>query len=364
MASESMNWDELTNRDKSKFRDNADVLWPRAWLVARIFGKHGGPWGFSARRDLKTPEFGDDSKLAVKEYLSGGSEVIYWIADLWDFKRSKSKLHRKDWQVWVRLFNIHPVSVANTEQTIVPVGEVTQVDARVDLVTNDTATPSLYKGILTLEKEKELKRSSTFRAAFKQGVSAAVGSSGVFFDASVTVEALFEQVSIASSEDDEREHRSYGQEWQQTIPPYSTYEITSNRKVQPSKAIVKGQVKIECGIQAGIYGTYNKDWIGHVGLKRHASYDSTEEFLETVSGNGSRDRDYWEEFRNKPLKDPHLQMLRENLEVAEGYQGESKPFDNVLTNHITLRDVSSDEEKAKRKALEDQYRAEGREITW
>ena len=303
--------------------DIADTLMNRAETIAAICSAVPGDklwrWG----------DWTQNKGLRVGNFSDGGTNIGYRRKD--------------DKEALLSFSNIRPADKLRNQKIVtIPVGK----EKVLDLVT----IPILnYDGIteLPIVYESEFSKLMTAEEALAIGFKQSLETTFTFQQGGDAASVKFEQeikIGIESSQDSTNTtSTAEGERRLGSISPVCPpgYDITYRleRYVQPAKIRITGIGDVEHGIAIGKH--WDKRWKGNHGeggkkYSRHLEWDTFEDFIRVVKGDGRRDMDGTEWFNNHPASKHLIKKLEEALDMP--FEHESPEF-NGATKIVPSQEV-------------------------
>lgn len=334
--------------------DVADLLDRRARLIGHALkdvpGDYLYRWGGYDRNE----------PLIVDDYGSGGQDIRWRRA--WN-----SKGH-------IRLFNIRLDGPEKPKASDpIPTGKPVQQDAYDVTVENKYSLSEYEKkqrqegnyDIGVIRKHYTANFSShtiktkdeSFEKEFSQSISNTFSASGSYGGVEVsnetTVEAGFRQAMTEASGEERGTSSDRESGYEIVVQPGTVVKVWGTRVVQPKKIVLTGTGRIEHAIELGRWA--GSRWHRRKGkYKRHVHWDSLEDFMKVLVGDGPRDHDLALWFREHPH--PHDSWLLEYFRKPLGDPLVVEvPWDDVTDEDIQIRKVSGPKDDPFDKYEEDDH---------
>ena len=189
-----------------------------------------------------------------------------------------------------------------------------------------------FSETLSWEESKEL----GFREAVSTTFGVEVGGDVYGGKASASATAEFESSQSESQTKGDEEEQGDEESFSIRVPYDTVREVQGKRSIGPMKYIITGWGDLEHGITIGKH--WDGKWNGHRGkkrtYKRHAHWDSFADFLKVIKGDGARDMDLADWFRQHPA--PAALIRRLERPLNQPFR-QDVPYDNVgITEVIYL----------------------------
>ena len=290
--------------------DNADLLLPRGILIA------------DALRDVPTNQL-----WRWKGRKPGGALRINAYKDsgkLLDYRRKDDK------KATIILNNVRAAKPSGLEYSeAIPTGPAKSIDAQSATLRNNSSIEGAeqsYRGMFGETKGRE----DALRLAFSQKSTTEITAEYSGVEVKQSIELGFEQETTATTSQESNVEREVS--WTVPIPAYTSVRVWGTRQIQPMKIKVSGFGDLDHGIEIGKHWSGKWNDKAHGG-KRHAKWDSFAEFLKVIKGDGARDQDLWEWFRNNPVNPKLLAKLEKPLDVPFAFDA---PFDDVTNTKLVI----------------------------
>ena len=299
--------------------DVQDVLAERAELVAHACrtipdNLLWGQWGrYDWHMDLKADGF-----------RGGGTEIE------WRHPHNKKGL--------IRFTDIRPTGELDNEKIEeIPVGDIKIIDGVVVEVSNwegIAPLPFSYDAAFGKTMNKGEALAIGFKESVKIGIEFSEGGEAAFFKAKQSLELGFEasQDKTQTSDAGTSELRSAG--ISPTCPPAFDIDWWLTRTTQPTKMRVSGLGQLGHGIEIGKHwghggGHWKRHHRGHHGHthydQRHLRWDTWDDFLSVIKGEGRRDLAAAAHFKAHPA--PAWLIRRLEAPLTAPYSAETPVFD-------------------------------------
>ena len=292
--------------------DAVDHLEERAELVAHAIGRvstdHVWGWeGYDWHNDLKFKRLTDGGKFAQWRHP--------W--------RDKSR-------IWFK--RIRPTGVLDGEKVEeIPMGDAKIIDGVTISAENwdgIAPLPINYNADFGKTRTKAEALSIGFTESIEIGIKFTEGGEAAFFKAEQSLKLGFEarQDKTTSTEDSISELRSAG--LTPTCPPGFDVDFWMTRMTQPTKMRVSGKGQLTHSISIGKRSGSNwskKHGKGGKRYSRMARWDTFEDFLSVIKGEGRRDLALASLFRKTPASDWLIKRLEQPLEIP--FTAETPTFD-------------------------------------
>lgn len=316
--------------------DNADILMARAEGIAEAMDN------VDSRRLWRWDDYSASQGLAVAGYHDGGQLIDYrrpgdaqaalWLGqvravdDIQDELESKAVPTGEPYVQWAEqgTFRNHTV---RTKEIL---DQIAQGLLPNDFDFLDFTYTAHFAETLSWEESKEL----GFREAISTTFGVEVGGDVYGGKASASATAEVESTQNMGQTSGDEEEQGDEESFSLRVPSDTVRKVQGKRTIGPMKYVITGWGDLEHSITIGKH--WDGKWNGHRGkkrtYKRHAHWDSFADFLRVIKGNGSRDMDLADWFRQHPA--PAALIRRLEAPLNQPFR-QDVPYDNVGITELT-----------------------------
>ena len=254
-------------------------------------------------------KFNKKEGLRVAGYRDGGTNL--------DYRRNS------DEKAALLLSNIRPLSALhNRKDELIPVGSPKTIDGVTIECFNFNGIaplPITYEGGFGKLRGVDEASSYGFTQSIELSFKFQQGGETSFYKFEQEIKLGFEsrQDFSTTERNEATESRTAG--INPECPPAYDIKFWMSRTSQPMKIRITGVGDVEHGVALGKHwdGKWNaKRGENNKRYKRHVSWDTFALFMEVIKGDGARDQDLWEHFREKS----RTEMAHQKIRASTGYR--------------------------------------------